>query len=138
MKRTLLSTIAVAVITTTGVFAADTKKVDLTANYKSTKEMMNDMKTNFPDVHTIVTDYFQAKTCKEDITSNVSIKDIREFAITYQYGVLIALKYQDAPIAKANYSALINAYKAMNCGSEKALGTYIGATSAMAIEMNNK
>lgn len=38
---------------------------------------------------------------------------------TYQYGVLVGLKYQESPINKANYIALISAYKAMNCGTWK-------------------
>lgn len=137
MKR-ILSSILFATIITTSAIADETKNVDLKSDYKNSKEMMNELKTIFPDVHTIATDYFQAKTCKEDITTNVSMKEIGEFTTTKQYGVLIALKHQDAPIAKANYSALINAYKAMNCGSEEALGTYIGATSAIAVEMNSK
>ncbi len=139
MKK-ILGAVLVAAITTTGAIANETKNVDLKTNYNGTKEMMNDLKKILPDEHDIITDYFKAKTCKEDITKNVSMNEIREFTTTKQYGFLIALKFnaKESIIARTNYDALINAYKAMNCGSEEALSTYIGATSAIAVEMNKK
>ena len=139
MKKRIISAMLLAAITTTSAFADVTKKNDLTSDYKNTKEMIDDAKKNLPTVHEIINDYFHAKTCKEDFTPTVSVKEIREFANSYQYGVLIGLKYQanESIVAKTNYDALINAFKAMNCGSKEAMSTYIGATSAMAVEMNS-
>lgn len=138
VKKRILSAMLLTAITTTGAIASEVKSVDLRSDYKNTKELMNDAKKNLPKVHEVITDYFQAKTCKEDITSIASIKDIREFATSYQYGVLIGFKYQaqESIVARTNYDALINAYKVMNCGSDDAMGVYVGAVSAMAVEMN--
>lgn len=138
MKKRILSAMLLAAITTTGAIANDTKTTSLTGDYKNTKEMMADMKTDLPVVYDVVTDYFQAKTCKEDITLTTSIKEVREFANSFQYGVLIALKYQDSPIMKANYLTLTSAYKAMNCGNIDAMKSFGVATNAIAVEMNDK
>lgn len=132
MKKIILSAILLAAVTAS-TFANEIKKEDL-----MTDEMMNGLKMGIPSIHDVVNDYYQAKKCTDNITDKVSTKEIREFVKTYQYSVLIALKTQDTPLAKANYDALINSYKAMNCGSEEAMGTYIGATSAIAVEMNDK
>lgn len=138
MKKRILSAILLAAITTTGAIANDTKTTSLTGDYKNTKEMMADMKTDLPAVYDIVTDYFQAKTCQEDFIKHVSVKEIREFTTTVQYGFLVGLKYQDSPIMKANYLTLTSAYKAMNCGNLDAMKSFGVATNAIAVEMNDK
>lgn len=138
MRKRILSAILLASFITTGVFANETKTNDLKADYKSSSEMMNELKIKFPDVHDVLTDYFQSKTCQEDFTKKVKVDELKRFTMSYQYGVLVALNVQKTPIAKANYDTLINAYKVMNCGDGDAFSTYIGATSAMAVEMNNK
>lgn len=132
MKKIILSAILLAAVTAS-TFANEIKKEDL-----MTDEMMNGLKMGIPSIHDVVNDYYQAKKCTDNITDKVSTNEIQEFVKTYQYSFLIALKTQDTPLAKANYDALINSYKAMNCGSEEAMGTYIGATSAIAVEMNDK
>lgn len=139
MKKRILSAMLLAAITTTGAIANETKPFDLKSNYKNTKEMMSDIKEKSPEVNQVVTDYFQAKTCKEDITSTVSEKEIRKFLITTQYGVLIAMKYQydNTPIYKANYDALLNAYKSMNCDDTEAFRKYGEDVHAIAVEMNS-
>ncbi len=98
--------------------------------------MMADMKTNFPGVYDVVTDYFQAKTCKEDFIKDVSVKEIKKFTMTSQYGILIGLKYQDTPITKADYLTLISSYKVMNCGDKDAMRSFAVGTGAIAVEMN--
>lgn len=135
MKKIILSAILFATITTTGVFAKETKNLEYKIDTTDTKETMNNIKGALPKLHELLTDYFQAKTCKVDFVDRVSTEDIKEFMETYQYGVLVGLKYQESPINKANYIALISAYKAMNCGSEDAMGNYIAATSVT--EINN-
>lgn len=137
MKKRMLSAILLAAVTAS-TFANETKNLELKSDSKHTSEMMNGLKMSIPSIYNVVNDYYQAKECTDNITDKVSTNEIQEFVKTYQYSVLIALKTQDTPIAKANYDALINSYKAMNCGSEEAMGTYIGATSAMAVEMNDK
>ena len=139
MKKRILSAMLLAAIATTSAMANETiPKADFKSDYKNTKEMMIDMKKNFPTLHDVVTDYFQAKTCKEDITLTTSVKEVREFANSFQYGVLIALKYQDTPLAKADYLTLISSYKLMNCGDEDAMRSFAVGTGAIATEMNGK
>lgn len=139
MKKRILSAMLLAAIATTSAIANETiPKADFKSDYKNTKEWMNDAKKNLPTVHDIMNDYFQAKTCKEDITLTTSIKEIREFANSFQYGVLIALKYQDTPLAKADYLTLISSYKLMNCGDKDAMSGFAAGTSAIAVEMNGK
>lgn len=126
MKKRILSAMLLAAIATTGAVANETiPKADFKSDYKNTKEMMIDMKKNLPTLHDIVTDYFQAKTCKEDITLTTSVKEVREFANSFQYGVLIALKYQDTPLTKADYLTLISSYKVMNCGDKDAMSGFV-------------
>lgn len=132
MEKRMFSTILLAAVAVS-TFANDIKKEDL-----KTYEMMNGLKMGIPSIYNVVNDYYQAKECTDNITDKVSTNEIQEFVKTYQYSVLIGLKTQDTPLAKANYDALINSYKAMNCGSEEAMGTYVGATSAIAVEMNDK
>ena len=100
--------------------------------------MMNSIGAVFPKVHEILTDYFQANTCKEDFANRISTEDIKEFMQSYQYGVLVGLKYQEDPVNKANYTALMSAYKAMNCGSEIAMVNYVSASSGITVEKNDK
>ncbi len=139
MKKRILSAMLLAAIATTSAMANETiPKADFKSDYKNTKEMMIDMKKNFPTLHDVVTDYFQAKTCKEDITLTTSVKEVREFANSFQYGVLIALKYQDTPLTKADYLTLISSYKVMNCGDEDAMRSFAVGTGAIATEMNGK
>lgn len=139
MKKRILSAMLLAAITTTSAMANETiPKAEFKSDYKNTKEMMIDMKKNFPTLHDVVTDYFQAKTCKKDITSTASIKEVREFANSLQYGVLIALKYQDTPLTKADYLTLISSYKVLNCGDQDAMSGFVAGTSAIAVEMNSK
>jgi hypothetical protein len=136
MKKRILSAMLLASITITGAIADETKTKDLSGHYKNSKEMMADMKTNFPGVYDVVTDYFQAKTCKEDFIKDVSVKEIKKFTMTSQYGILIGLKYQDTPITKADYLTLISSYKVMNCGDKDAMRSFAVGTGAIAVEMN--
>lgn len=137
MKKIILGGLIAASVMF-GANANEMKTLDLKSNYKNTKELMEDTKKNYSSYAEIITDYFQAKTCKEDFTKTVSMKEIVGFVNAYQFNVLAELKYksQESILARTNYDALINAYKVMNCGSEDAMGTYVGAVSAMAVEMN--
>lgn len=138
MKKKILSSLLVATITTTGVLANEINEPVLKSDYKNTKEMMVDLKTSFPIIHELITDYFQAKKCQENIDDIVSVDEIREFATTYQFGFLMGMKYQNTPILKANYLALIGSYKLMNCGDKDGMEKFIVGTSAISVEMNKK
>jgi hypothetical protein len=135
MKNRILSAILLATVSVS-TFANEIEK-DL-----MTDEMMNNLEITTPKYHQhfyqVSNDYFQANKCSDDITGKVSIAEIKEFAKTYQFSILIGLKTQDTPITKANYLALISAYKLMNCGNEKAMSSYITATSSIAVELVNK
>jgi len=111
----------------------------LNKDYKDTKQFLNDVKNLIPTVYITINDYFQAKTCKEDFTDSVSVEEIREFATSHQFGILIGLKYdENEPVSKASYLALNSAYKLMNCGSEGSFARFIGATSEISIELDSK
>lgn len=110
---------------------------------KDSKEVMDAMKMSMPIISEVIEDYFQAKTCKKEFTDVTSIEQIKDFSTSYQYGVLLELKYkekhqQETSMAKATYLALITAYSFMNCGGEDNLGGFIGSTSAMAVELDSK
>lgn len=137
MKGIILSAILFASITTSAM-ANETKNLELKGDFKTTTEMMNSIGAVFPKVHEILTDYFQANTCKEDFANRISTEDIKEFMQSYQYGVLVGLKYQEDPVNKSNYTALMSAYKAMNCGSEIAMVNYVSASSGITVEKNDK
>lgn len=69
--------------------------MDLKSDYKNTKELMNNAKKNLPVVSKVIIDYFQVKTCIENFTTIVSIKEIRKFTTMNQYSLLTGLKYND-------------------------------------------
>ena len=71
-----------------------------------------------------------------DFIKDVSVKEIKKFTMTSQYGILIGLKYQDTPITKADYLTLISSYKVMNCGDKDAMRSFAVGTGAIAVEMN--
>lgn len=64
MKKIILSAILFATITSTGAFAKETKILDYKIDSTDTKETMNNIKGALPKLHELLTDYFQAKTCK--------------------------------------------------------------------------
>ncbi len=148
MKRILLSAVALAVIATNGFSATDSKTKDLSldslnntfiANYNTSKDMMDKIKISNPLVYEVINDYFKAKTCSEDITSSVSVKEIKDFAASVQYGLLIGFKsYSDTPVMKANYINLTSSYKVMNCGDLDALKDLSTANSIITEAVRNK
>ena len=119
------------------VFANDVNTKGANEDYKTTEALLKDMKKELPTIYPIYSDYFSAKTCSKDFAQNVSIKEIREFASTELYGRLMMLKNDTKRISKASYSALISSYEFMNCGNIDKLGTFVGAVSAMAVEMDD-
>ncbi len=102
----------------------------LNKDYKTTKELMSAMKQELPTAYATISDYFTAKTCSKNFNKKVTIKQIRDFSATIQFGTLIALKYQnDNHLAKAHYYLLIDGYKFMNCGDDDVLDNIFGSTS---------
>lgn len=142
MKRILLSAVALAVIATNGFSTTDSKTKDssldsaFTADYNTSKDMMDKIKTFNPLVYEVINDYFKAKTCSDDITSSVSVQEIKKFATTVQYGLLIGFKYSDTPVMKAHYINLTSSYKVMNCGDLDAFRYLYTSNSIIAAEAN--
>ena len=94
---------------------------------EATKGALVALKTKSPIMYGVINDYFQAKTCSNDIAKTVRLEEIEDFTKTPQFGVLIGLKYQDGTNkgGKKAYMSLLNAYRFMGCGDEQSLTKYI-------------
>lgn len=126
MIKIFTSVIILAIISITGAMAKDNP------NYRNSKEMMEDFKSNFPAGYKVVTDYFQGKICKDDI-SNVTMEDIKDFTRTYQYGTLIAFESTDLDF----YNILITSNKLLNCGNDTTMRKFVDAVNKKT-DSNNK
>ncbi len=78
----------------------------------NTKEWINALELVSPGPYRVISDYFQAKTCKEDFTTDVSFEEVEEFTTTKKYIKLLALMYE-IPIF---YDATMKGYKFVSCG----------------------
>ena len=134
MKKIILASLLLV----GGLYANDaTRQEVIQKDYKNTKEMMSDMKQQLPVVYNVISSYFQAKTCSEDITDKITIKQIRNFAAGVQFGTLIDLKFRDDVLSRAHYDSFIHGYKFMQCGNADDLSIYIGNISAIAVELED-
>lgn len=145
MKKALITSLVALVLITSsfGGVKEDLNDLREIENTKTLKENLPIMKKHLPMIHTVINDYFQAKTCNENIADKVSMKDVQEFAATEQFGQLILLKYPHSTeheniLAKANYMSIMGAFKYLNCGGKEGLASFIGGTSVMCIETNSK
>ena len=90
------------------------------------KETMIKMKQHLPTTYSVINDYFKAKTCSKDISEQITIKQIRDFVVEYQYGVLIALKSQSKEHKESEevYQSLLEAYRFMHCGDKDSISKF--------------
>jgi len=81
----------------------------------NTKEWINALELVSLWPYRVIRDHFQAKTCKEDFTSDISFEEVEEFIATKKYGKLLDLAYK----VPAFYDATIEGHKFVSCGNEK-------------------
>lgn len=113
--------IMIGVLLSATLFASDNTVEISEKDYNTTSEMLKDMKKELPVLHKVVVDYFKANKCNSDVSDAVSIKEIRDFSTTAQYGKLVYLAYKSynrEKEAETEYSTILNSYKFMNCGTE--------------------
>lgn len=109
------------------------------AQHEDASDFLEITNENFPDIHSVILDYFEAKICTPDISQKLKVSEIREFTSSAQFVVLYGLKYTQRDgraVEMANYNTLINGFKFLNCGNAEALTKYAIATSKIAIELN--
>lgn len=130
MKKILLT----GLLFTSFVMSEEVPVVEVNKEFKSSKEMVQSMKQNFPKIYEVIRDYFETKTCEKDFEKLLSVQEVRDFTESYQFGVLIGLKYNIENSEKHKtdyYNTMINSYKFMNCGDKESLNKLIGIPDIM-------